>query len=121
MYCISCGAELPDQARFCMMCGTPVGGAVQVASTAESDSQELDRRALEVYLESLLALECAKHKHEKRCEVLEPHSWPDDDWLITRTYEAGPDPGSWYGYLTVIRTQRWSAKAMPRRSSTCAI
>ncbi|HYA58528.1 MAG TPA: zinc ribbon domain-containing protein [Thermoplasmata archaeon] len=27
IYCVKCGAQLPDDAKFCAKCGTPVGGA----------------------------------------------------------------------------------------------
>src|SRR5947209_1937589 len=29
MYCISCGTQLPDDATFCLKCGTPQGAGVQ--------------------------------------------------------------------------------------------
>ena len=26
MFCVKCGQQLPDNAKFCFQCGTPVGG-----------------------------------------------------------------------------------------------
>jgi len=42
MFCMYCGQELPDGARFCMKCGTPQGAVSPQASVAQAEdiSQE---------------------------------------------------------------------------------
>lgn len=35
IYCMHCGKELPDDANFCLKCGTPVGNAVKPAPQPE--------------------------------------------------------------------------------------
>ena len=32
MFCMQCGTQLPDEAKFCFMCGTPIGGTKDTAT-----------------------------------------------------------------------------------------
>ena len=44
MFCSNCGAQLPDHAKFCNMCGTPtgVGGpAPQAGARQQNFRQEI--------------------------------------------------------------------------------
>lgn len=41
MYCMHCGQELPEAARFCMICGTPLG-TVSSYGTVSSETINLD-------------------------------------------------------------------------------
>lgn len=36
-FCVNCGAQLPDETRFCPMCGTPVSQANAQANAAPPD------------------------------------------------------------------------------------
>lgn len=45
MYCNHCGAELPDNAKFCTACGTPVESPSQPAAPVEPTAQFNDTNA----------------------------------------------------------------------------
>ncbi|MHB1867838.1 MAG: zinc ribbon domain-containing protein [Nitrososphaerales archaeon] len=39
MYCLKCGAQMPDDAAFCMKCGTPVGKSSATSGTQSNTSE----------------------------------------------------------------------------------
>ena len=41
MFCMNCGKELREGAKFCTGCGTPVNGALQNPVTEERDEMEI--------------------------------------------------------------------------------
>ncbi|MBR1629382.1 MAG: zinc ribbon domain-containing protein, partial [Lachnospiraceae bacterium] len=51
MFCMECGTKLPDNAKFCMNCGSPVGMSVPIGNDtedAEEDSEILSCELREV-------------------------------------------------------------------------
>lgn len=68
MFCYKCGAKIADGSTFCSVCGIAQNGQQGiVAGKSGSDSGELKRDALKVYLANVLALECIKKKLEEDC------------------------------------------------------
>jgi len=47
-FCVKCGAQLGDQARFCASCGNPVGGAAPAAPVVEPLEYEIQGDNLQV-------------------------------------------------------------------------
>lgn len=77
MFCMNCGKELPDNARFCMYCGTPcpqvpsVSPSVEMTKSGETQASEpvekqLDRDALKIYLNDLKTLEYSRYFLESK-------------------------------------------------------
>ena len=66
MFCMNCGKELKDGAKFCMSCGTPVGGAMQNPVAEEPDETELLKEQYESLMMDVEAkrAECARSKNE---------------------------------------------------------
>lgn len=80
---MNCGKPVPDGAKFCMHCGTPIGQLPTENSEnaivekneqpvqVQQESTEFDRQALNLYLERVNQLEAVyydlnqKYKHEK--------------------------------------------------------
>lgn len=63
MFCFKCGHQLPDDAQFCVRCGTALHGkSAMTVNNSPSMSGELDREAIKIYLSNILALECMKVK-----------------------------------------------------------
>jgi len=40
MFCVNCGEQLPEGARFCLKCGTPLGGGTAAATAPEYEYDE---------------------------------------------------------------------------------
>ncbi|MCR5796207.1 MAG: zinc ribbon domain-containing protein [Solobacterium sp.] len=69
MFCMNCGKQLPDAARFCMACGTPVGqtaapavaerGMPAAPVSSAGPNAVMNRDALKIYLQDLRTLEFA--------------------------------------------------------------
>lgn len=68
MFCSNCGAKLVDGAPFCHQCGAKIIINAEPVTTnqPEQQSQGLDRKALEIYLNDVLALECIVNKHNEK-------------------------------------------------------
>lgn len=45
-YCINCGGEIPDGAKFCSLCGKPVEAANESAHTASADHEQIAKKVL---------------------------------------------------------------------------
>lgn len=49
MFCTQCGQQLPDDARFCSACGSPVDASARpAASTSSTDALEVTTAAIDV-------------------------------------------------------------------------
>lgn len=74
MFCYKCGQPLPDDAVFCSKCGTKQPNSeiyvkhTSSTTTVPTNSNELDREALKIYLGNILALECIKRKYQRNLE-----------------------------------------------------
>lgn len=42
-YCSNCGAQLPDEAKFCASCGTQQQAAVRSEATQKKETEESDK------------------------------------------------------------------------------
>ena len=40
MFCTTCGTQLPDEARFCVSCGTAVGGTAEPTTSPQAEESE---------------------------------------------------------------------------------
>lgn len=67
MFCYKCGANIADDSTFCSKCGTAQKSDRIIAKKTNSDSNELHRDALKIYLANVLALECIKMKLDEDC------------------------------------------------------
>ena len=48
MYCTQCGQQLPDDARFCPACGTPVADESSSSGTSDTDAHEVTTAAIDI-------------------------------------------------------------------------
>ncbi len=64
MFCSKCGYQLNDDANFCQKCGAQVQPMqnAQVVSQNRTISGELNRDAIKIHLDDVLALECIRNK-----------------------------------------------------------
>lgn len=76
MYCFKCGKQIRDDAVFCQYCGTQQGKTSNISikqsnAVNNSNSGELDREALKIYLRNVLSLECIKANYERKLSNLQ--------------------------------------------------
>lgn len=68
MFCYKCGAKIVDDSTFCSNCGIAQKGQdTSITKKSQSDSNELQRDALKIYLANVLTLECIKMKLDEDC------------------------------------------------------
>lgn len=115
MFCMNCGKALPDGAKFCMYCGTPLGAA---AAPAQSGC-------------------CLPGRKYLSCDAL----YPGGAYTETPAYQhdrermraselaSAPYSGFDFTIMSVWRMARWSASysatplptALPRTTTTTCI
>lgn len=63
MFCFNCGHQIPDDALYCSKCGTAQNvNVTSISTSSHTESKDLDREAIKIYLSNILALECMKAK-----------------------------------------------------------
>ncbi|MFQ9871617.1 MAG: zinc ribbon domain-containing protein [Oscillospiraceae bacterium] len=76
MFCVKCGCKIDDNTNFCPKCGLPTQSNNAVINHKESVSNELDRKAVIIHLNDVLALECMKrHLEGKLRQVSNKRTW----------------------------------------------
>lgn len=87
MYCIYCGKELPDEARFCMACGKAVAKCDSNTHTLPNDWRE---RVVFTYSFSVNGEGCTKGVLDGKCGILKTKLYPYPDYesqFISPLYE----------------------------------
>lgn len=71
MFCVNCGCKLTQDALFCHKCGTKVNDYSRSAPVQKSETTDLNRNALRIYLQDVLSLECIKRKYQIELKKLD--------------------------------------------------
>lgn len=59
MFCFKCGHQIADNSHFCSNCGTRQNtNATTIITNYQTESKDLDREAIKIYLSNVLGLEC---------------------------------------------------------------
>lgn len=86
MFCYKCGCQIADNARFCPNCG-----ASQDATNTlvQSESKDLDREAIQIYLSNILGLECIKIKLDNDYAVFSKQLKYEEDNNYIQNFKFG--------------------------------
>ena len=86
-FCMNCGAQLPDEARFCVACGKPVDGAPASASPASSGSSlnEEEKSLVKTALDAVKQLEGSINAYQKEASSKENREKFYQDYKVACT------------------------------------
>ena len=131
MFCINCGKELPEGAKFCMMCGAKVPNII---NGVEKDEKIIKRNAIEYailstirdvtqYDEKYYHAVFDENDKQKICEMALTNSpiiyidySPDEPKLVSINSEIYEKNKSLYGSIISSNSSIWS-----NSSSLCSI
>ena len=91
MFCVYCGTKLPDEARFCFMCGKKVELADNAENIVAANSGSIDEEGFGIEIQEAPTTNSSEKNPDTPELAIEDGLIEDGDDTFATTNESGPD------------------------------
>ena len=94
MFCVYCGTKLPDEARFCFMCGKKVEPTDNAENTVAANSGSIDEEGFDIEIQEAPTTSSSEKKPDPPELAIEDGSIENAHDAFATANESGPDETS---------------------------